>query len=262
MRTVTQRVDALLARDLPWPCPPAAVRMVALEEDCRLTAYQDRTGRWTCGWGETDGVQPGTVWTQAQADQRLLQSLTVWSDGIRAALGGTYASANQFSAFLSFAYNIGLAGFRASSVLRLHQAGDYAGSARAFALWNQSRVRGVRQDDPVLVGRRAREAALYLTPDDVDGWREPVPQAVAAESSLARSPIAASGAVVAGSGAVSLVAQVSEQAGAIGSVLHDVRTTVVDTLGVPPSAFLPLVLVAAGGASIYWRWRQRKGGWA
>jgi hypothetical protein len=50
--------------------------------------------------------------------------------------------------------------------------------------------------------------------------------------------------------------------GVVGAALASVRTIVVDTLGVPPEALLPLVLLAVGGVAIYWRWRQRKEGWA
>jgi len=41
------------------------------DEGCRLSAYRDTKGIWTCGWGHAY-VHPGTVWTQAQADAQLL----------------------------------------------------------------------------------------------------------------------------------------------------------------------------------------------
>lgn len=58
---------------------------------------------------------------------------------------------------VSLAYNIGLSALARSTVLRLHRAGDYAGAAKAFAMWNKAGGR-------VLAGltrRRAAEAELY-----------------------------------------------------------------------------------------------------
>ncbi|MBE2242470.1 MAG: lysozyme [Burkholderiaceae bacterium] len=159
------RVDALLARELRWPCDKSAVEMIALEEDCRLEAYRDIAGVWTCGWGETDGVSPGARWTQDHADARLLQSLHQWAEGVRRAIGDAPANANQFAAMLCLAYNIGLNGFAGSTVCRLHKAGDYAGAARAFTLWNKVRDPNYQlRISPALTERRKREAARYREP--------------------------------------------------------------------------------------------------
>ncbi len=40
------------------------------DEGCRLTAYKDTVGVWTVGVGHAH-VEPGTVWTQAQANAQL-----------------------------------------------------------------------------------------------------------------------------------------------------------------------------------------------
>ena len=40
-------------------------------EGCRLKAYRCPAGIWTIGWGETQGVVEGMVWTQARADEVL-----------------------------------------------------------------------------------------------------------------------------------------------------------------------------------------------
>ena len=59
---------------LPWPLPLPAVALIAEREGCRLRAYRCPAGVWTCGWGETSGVTPETVWDQAEAD-RVIRSL-------------------------------------------------------------------------------------------------------------------------------------------------------------------------------------------
>jgi hypothetical protein len=96
---------------------------------------------------------------------------------------------------------------------------------------------------------------------------------------LARSPIAASGAVTAGTGAVTAllgtetpapatpnvigkVEQVGQQASQVKTAAQHVRELAVDTLGIPPGAVLPVVLVAAGACVMWWRAKQRRDGWA
>lgn len=257
-----RRVAALLRRPIEWPCSLLAVETIALEEDCRLVAYQDDAGVWTNGWGETDGVRPGDRWTQDYADERFRASLEEWTDGVRAALAGAYANEHQFAAMLCLAYNIGIPGFRTSTVLRRHKAGDTVGAARAFALWNKvtdPRTRAKREH-PVLVARRAREAALYLRPMQADGeatWCSPMPQAVQAESSLAASPIAQAGAVAAGTGVLS-GAQLLDGIAPMAARAREIVLSV----GIDPAVAVPLLLLAAGAAAIYWRYKQRQGGWA
>ena len=50
--------------------------------DGRFQAYPDPGSGgdpWTIGWGSTGpDVKPGTVWTQAQCDERLLRDLTAF----------------------------------------------------------------------------------------------------------------------------------------------------------------------------------------
>lgn len=260
-----RRVEELLSRPIAWPVPAQAVRNIALEEDCRLQAYQCSAGVWTCGWGETDGVVPGMVWTQDYADQRFRDALQVWGRGVSELLKRP-ATDNALAALLSLAYNIGLAAFAKSTVLRQHNAGNHLAAARAFALWNKVRVDGVLQESAALTSRRSRESALYLQPAFDD---ERVPQAVAEESSLARSPIAQSGAATAAAGGVTVASVASEQASEITDVLQPLTSVgrqLLDTLqsvtGLPPAALAGVALVGLGWAVMTWRRKQRSEGWA
>ena len=46
------------------------------DEGLRLKAYKDTVGVWTCGYGATGSdVKEGVVWTQEQADLRLLEDM-------------------------------------------------------------------------------------------------------------------------------------------------------------------------------------------
>jgi len=266
-------VEIVPNRDLPWPIIWPGVVEIARSEGCRLRAYRDIAGVWTLGWGETEGVQPGDVWTQAQADERLCSRLTEFAQDVAAVLIRP-ATPHQLAAMVSLAYNIGMGwegfakprgakdGFRQSSVLRAHNAGSPLAAARAFGLWNKARVGGVLEEVRGLTARRARESALYLTraashhplldalPDAAAGAAADMP-AAESESRMTASPIAQSGAVSVATGAAAMASSMSA----------DVRE-VAAGLGIDPL----LVVAAAGltvGAVVLWnRYRQRREGWA
>lgn len=135
--------------------------------DGRIEAYPDPgTGDdpWTIGWGST-GIDPfnggrireGTVWTREQCDQRFEQHLEQFERAVMNGTANRPCSQAQFDAMVSLCYNIGPAGFARSSVLRRHRAGDYAGAAKAFLMWNKAGGRVMRG----LTRRREAEAALY-----------------------------------------------------------------------------------------------------
>jgi lysozyme len=138
----------------------AGVDLIHSFESCKLTAYPDPgsvDGKpWTIGWGSTGpGIARGVVWTQTQADDRFAADLARFEKAV--ALMAPVTTQNQFDALVSFAYNVGLAALNDSTLLRLHNKGDYAGAKDQFARWNKN-------DGKVMNGltrRRAAEAAMY-----------------------------------------------------------------------------------------------------
>ena len=231
-------------KDLPWPIPYEAVCEIARHEGCRLKAYRDIVGVWTIGWGETRGVSAGMVWTQQQADERFCESLTEFAEGVRK-LCTNPPSDNELGAMTSLAYNIGLGGFARSTVLKKHNAGDYQSAARAFALWNKAGGQVVRG----LTLRRAKESAMYLTPDE--GGIEAMPQRVDAESRLSQSPIAQSGAVSIAGGAIA----------ATSAALEPVKD-IAATLNIDPLMVFGVVGIIVGLIVLTQRNKQRDEGWA
>ena len=176
------------------------------------------------------------------------------------------ATTFQLVALVLCAYNIGLPGLRGSSMIRLHKAGDYAAAARAFRLWNKYRPKpgAPLQVHPVLEARRQREAGIYMTPEP-DDHRERMPQAVEAESSLARSPINAGGAAAIGMGGVTALTQVADQAQQASGALATVKAAVhqvADFIGLPPGLLLAAGLIAVGWLVMQQRRKQRAEGWA
>lgn len=247
--------------NLPWPLPMQAVWLIAEREGCRLRAYRCPAGKWTCGWGETEGVTPETVFTQQEADQRFCSSLTKYA-GAAQALCAEAPSPNQLGAITSLGYNIGLTALAKSSVIKAHNRADWQAASRAFGLWNKARVNGALTVLPGLTARRAAEAALYLQPE-ADAPREPMPQAIEAESSVAASPIAQSGATTAAGGGILVALEAFRgDASAFGQWLTWGKGWIAEAFGVPPNMILPAVLVIAGLVAIRTRWKQRSDGWA
>ncbi len=68
---------------------------------------------------------------------------------------------NQFDALVSFAYNVGPAAFKNSTLRKKLNAGNHAQAAQEFKRWNKATIDGVKQVLPGLVNRRAEEAALF-----------------------------------------------------------------------------------------------------
>ena len=97
------------------------------------------------------------VWTQQQCDDRFAAHVGEFAKKVEAAIGGAATTQHQFDAMVSLAYNIGMGNFSASTLLRKHKAGDKAGAAAQFAVWNKANKKVMAG----LTRRRAAEAALY-----------------------------------------------------------------------------------------------------
>jgi GH24 family phage-related lysozyme (muramidase) len=133
--------------------------------DGTIKAYPDPASGgdpWTIGYGSTGpGIAKGTVWTLEQCIDRLKRDVGVFGNGVEGMLGGHKTSDNQLAAMVVLAYNIGLANFRKSSVLRNHIAEQWEAAALSFGLWNKAKINGVMTPMKGLTRRRMAEAALY-----------------------------------------------------------------------------------------------------
>jgi lysozyme len=134
-------------------------------EGCELKAYKCPSNVWTIGFGSTfyeDGtkVRYGDGISQERANELFLQIVKKFVDGVDRMVTSKVTQ-NQFDAMVSLAYNIGLGGFKRSSVLRkvnldptIKSIGD------SFRLWNKGN--GVVLTG--LVRRREAEVILFETP--------------------------------------------------------------------------------------------------
>ncbi|MBR9840249.1 MAG: lysozyme [Rhodobacteraceae bacterium] len=160
----------------PAPAPPAvagvplderaflqaAVPLVSKWEGLELAAYRDPVGIWTICYGETKGVAPGMVKTEAECSAMLGRRLLEFRSGLHGYLTADTKSRRlpytRDAAYGSFAYNVGVAGAGKSTAVKRLNAGDIAGGCEALTWWNKAGGRVLRG----LVARRAEERDMCL----------------------------------------------------------------------------------------------------
>lgn len=140
----------------------AGLELIKTHEGLRLKAYKCPSGVWTIGYGHTSAaggleVNEKTVITQAGAEHLLRLDLENFEDIVRKAVKVELTD-NQFSALVSFVYNVGETNFRKSSVLSVVNQKRFDLVPAKLALWNK----GGGKVLPGLVRRRADEAALFM----------------------------------------------------------------------------------------------------
>lgn len=124
----------------------AALVGLALSEGYTDRAVQPLPGdKWTYGFGTTEGVRPGDTITPPKALERKLRDVQAFEGAIRRCVQ-VPLSQGEYDAFVSLAYNIGPDAFCKSTLVRLLNAGDYAGACQQILRWDRfkgERVRGL-----------------------------------------------------------------------------------------------------------------------
>ena len=131
-------------------------------EGFRALAYLCPAGVWTIGWGHTRGVTENDLVSEELATDMLVEDLE-FSEAAVDLNVKVPLNQNQLDALVSFTFNLGQGALAQSTLLKLLNAGDYAGAAAQFGRW----VKAGNQTLPGLVRRRAAERALFEGGD----WR-------------------------------------------------------------------------------------------
>ena len=143
--------------------------------------YDDPVGVRTIGYGWTGKLPDGyqAPLTEKEASRLLSETIKAYEAGVSKAVK-VPINENQFSALVSFAYNVGVGAFKSSTLLKKLNAEDYEGAALEFERWVYAGGRKFAG----LVRRRYAEQDLFDRPVEKD-----VP--VIAESDAAEKVIAA-----------------------------------------------------------------------
>jgi lysozyme len=142
----------------------AGIKLLHDFEGLRLTSYLCPAGVWTIGYGNTfyeDGtpVRSGQTITKERAEQLFLLVANRFASDVQNLLRRTL-NENQFSALVSFAYNVGIANLRKSTLLRKVNANPRDTTIRTeFLKWNKASGRELAG----LTRRRQAEAVLYFS---------------------------------------------------------------------------------------------------
>jgi lysozyme len=132
-------------------------------EGLRLDAYLCPANIPTIGWGNTyyesgRKVKIGETITKQRADALFLWVANSFATQVKSMLK-VQLNENQFSALVSFAYNVGNANLRSSTLLRLVNANPSDSNIRSqFLRWNKAGGKELAG----LTRRRQAEANLYF----------------------------------------------------------------------------------------------------
>ncbi|MEG4813423.1 glycoside hydrolase family protein [Microcoleus sp. K5-D4] len=138
------------------------VNLIKSFEGMYLDAYLDPVGIPTIGYGHIKDVEMGMTITEAKAEEFLRQDLADAEAAVSSDIVQVSLDSNQFSALVSFTFNVGSQAFADSTLLRLLNQGDFQGGADQFPRWNKGEG---NQELAGLTRRRKAERALFLGQD-------------------------------------------------------------------------------------------------
>lgn len=220
----------------------AGLALIKEFEGLRLEAYRCAAGVLTIGYGHTSAagsptVRKGLKISKAEADEILRLDLAKFEQEV-ANIIKVPVTANQFSAMVSLAFNVGPGAFAKSSVARFVNAKQLDKAAKAFALWSKAGGKTL----PGLVRRRAAEAALFITPDSGNADVSPSNGTVQAETG---KPIMAS--------TTNLATVATAAAGATGAVVPVFQNvaTIRDSLGLSQATLSYIILAIVVAGAVY-----------
>lgn len=135
------------------------INLIKKFEGLRLEAYLCPAGVWTIGYGHTKGVKKGQVITQLEADNLLKEDLSSFEKGVTSLIKSNI-NQNQFDSLVSFAFNLGLANLKSSTLLKKVNANPNDRTiVDEFLKWVYAKkvfLEGLHR-------RRQAEANLYFT---------------------------------------------------------------------------------------------------
>ena len=135
------------------------IELIKQFEGCKLSTYLCPANVLTIGYGHTHNVKKGQIITQLEADNLLKEDLTTFEKGITT-LVKSNINQNQFDALVSFAFNVGLANFKSSTLLKKVNANPNDTTIKnEFSKWNK----GGGKILAGLIKRREAEAELFCS---------------------------------------------------------------------------------------------------
>lgn len=151
------------------PINSAGLKFIEEMEGFSPTPYQCQAGKWTIGFGHTQGVGPNDLpQTREQAETQLLLDLGEFEDDVLDMVSIELTD-NELTALVSFALNEGAHRLQKSDLLRKVNDGDIIGASKEFSkyCYYHDPKTGSLVVSTGLASRRSREAALFVS-DQID----------------------------------------------------------------------------------------------
>ena len=145
----------------------AGLRLIKKFEGLRLDAYKCSAGVPTIGYGSTKGVEMGDKISPEEAELLLVADLEEASHQVERLIT-VPLNDNQFAALVSFVFNCGAGNFKASTLLRELNKGDYGFVPFQLNRWVKATVNGVKISLKGLVKRREAEGNLFISPEEIE----------------------------------------------------------------------------------------------
>jgi lysozyme len=140
---------------------PQGLALIRSFEGFSATPYLCPAGKWTVGYGHVLVTPPEKIpplpISMQQAEALLLKDVSLAENAIHRFVKSPITQP-QFDALTSFIYNIGIAAFSRSRLLKLLNAGKNTEAAEEFCRWvyvNGKRSKGLER-------RRKAERAMFL----------------------------------------------------------------------------------------------------
>lgn len=134
------------------------IQLIKEFEGFREKAYICPAGKWTIGYGFTSDVKEGDMITEKEAEERLVKELTQVENEIKKVVK-VPLNGNQFSALVSFVYNLGIRNFKNSTLLAYLNKNRFEEVAKQLLRWNKAGGKEL----PGLARRRKAERDLFLS---------------------------------------------------------------------------------------------------
>jgi len=138
--------------------------LIENSEGLRLKPYRDVAGHWTVGVGhlltpDEDRIEITKDQAYALLQADLEEAMRLVENAVDVPIND-----NQFSALVSFTFNLGGGALLKSTLLKKLNAGDYEGAAGQFERWTKAGPKGMKVDQKGLIKRRYAEEILFRSP--------------------------------------------------------------------------------------------------
>jgi len=133
------------------------VELIKEFEGLRLDAYRDAVGVWTIGFGHTRTAREGMSVDRGEAHDLLREDLK-WAENAVNQYVLVDLNQGQFSALVSFVFNVGVNAFISSTLLQVINDEEFNYVPRELTRWVYAGGDSLKG----LARRRVAEAALFM----------------------------------------------------------------------------------------------------